>query len=342
MKAAVYYSNDNVVVQDMPIPDINDNELLVKTKSCGICVADTMEWYQQPKAPLVLGHEATGIVEKVGSNVEGFSVGDRVFVHHHIPCMKCEHCNNHNYTLCAVFKKTNYRPGGFCEYFAVSPLHMMDTLILPDNVSFEEGTLIEPLACAVHAIKRTNVRPGDRVAIIGAGSIGIMFAQILKAYGVRNIVMFEIDGWRAKMAEKITQNNVLKPSADIRENIDAYKMAAKSDGANKVFVMAKDINAMSMGLELAYGGATVMLFATPRDDEYLPLYVSKAFFKELTIMLSYSADHLDTREALELISSGRIEVKNLITHRFSLDEVSKGILLTAGRTKTLKCVVNVQ
>ena len=325
----------------MPVPEINEDEFLVKTKACGICIADTMEWYQKPKAPVVLGHEATGVIEKIGSKVEGFSVGDRVFVHHHVPCMKCDYCNNQNYTLCKTFKETNYRPGGFCEYFAASPRHTADTLILPDNVSFEEGTLIEPLACAVHAVRRTNVKPGDRVIIIGAGTIGIMFAQILKAYGVRNIFMYETNDWRAKKGEEITGVCIVKPCADPYENVAAYKKFTGFGGADKVFVVAKDINAMSMGLKLAHGGATIMLFATPRDDEYLPFYVSEAFFKELTVKLSYSADHLDTKEALELISSSKVDVKKLITHRFSLDEVSNGILQAAGRGEALKCIVDV-
>ena len=301
-----------------------------------------MEWYQIPKAPVILGHEATGVVEKTGSKVEGFRVGDRVFVHHHVPCMKCEYCGNQNYTLCQTFKKTNYRPGGFCEYFAVGALHMMDTHSLPDQVSFEEGTLIEPLACVVHAVRRTNAKPQDRVVVIGAGSIGIMFAQVLKAYGVRNILMYETNDWRAKKCEEITGVCTIKPCADPKENIATYKKLQGADGADKVFVVAKDIVAMSMGLDLAYGGATVMLFATPGDDEYLPFYVSKAFFKELTIKLSYSADHRDTKEALALIACGKVDAKKLITHRFSLDEVSKGILQAAGRGEALKCVVDME
>lgn len=342
MKAAVYYSNDKVLTQEVEAPDIGDGEILVKVKSCGICIADTMEWYQKPKAPIILGHEATGVVEKTGSGVKDFSVGSRVFVHHHVPCMKCEYCRKQNYTLCKTFKTTNYRPGGFCEYIAVSPLHVdTDTLLLPDNVSFEEGTLIEPLACVVHAVRRTGVKPSDRTVIIGAGSIGVMFAQVLKAYGVRDMLIYETNDWRAKKAEEIAGVKAIKPSADSAESMEEYKKLTGFDGADKVFVVAKDLGAMSMGLELAHGGATVMLFATPADDEYLPFYVSKAFFKELTIKLSYSADHLDTREALALIAAGKIDVSRLITHRFSLDEVSKGILQAAGRGEALKCVVNI-
>ena len=339
MKAAVYYSNDNVTLQDVPVPEIDEGGILVKTKACGICMADTMEWYQKPKAPVILGHEATGIVEKAGQKTKGFSVGDRVFVHHHVPCMTCEHCHRQNYTLCHTFKKTNYDPGGFCEYFAVSPLHLMDTLILPDSVSFEGGTLIEPLACAVHAVRINDAKPHDRVVIVGAGSIGIMLALVLKAYGVRNVVFFEIDEWRAQKAHAITGNTVLIPKNTAGENEKAYRELVKADRANKVFVVAKDIKAMELGLEITADGGTALLFATPRDDEYLPFNVCKAFFKQLTVRLSYSADHLDTREALALISNGKVNAESLITHKFSLEEVSKGIKQTEGRGDSLKCIV---
>ena len=290
---------------------------------------------------MVLGHEATGIITEVGAKAVGFSVGDRVFVHHHVPCNNCELCRRQLYTLCETFKKTNYDPGGFCEYFAVSSRHLMDTLILPESVSFEEGTLIEPLACVIHAIRIADVKPNDRTVVIGAGSIGIMFGQVLKAYGIRDIVMYELDEWRMQKAKEITGIEVLKPGETLPESLAEYRKFSGAPGANKVFVVAKDLRAMSLGLELIGGGGTVLLFATPEASEYLPFYVSKAFFEQLSIRLSYSADHLDTREALALITSGKVNTEELITHRFSLEEVSKGILQTEGRGNALKCIVNI-
>lgn len=340
MKAAVYYKNDHVELQEMEKPSVGAGELLVQVKACGICVADTMEWYQIPKAPVVLGHEVTGIVEEVGKSVEGFAVGDRVVAHHHVPCMSCEHCNNGDYTLCKTFKTTNYRPGGFCEYIALSPLHTkMDTLKLPDSISFEAGTLVEPLACVVHGVKKMDIKPDDRVSIIGAGSIGIMFVEVLQAYGVRDIVVFETIDWRAKKVRELTGVKVKHPKPDTGENAADYLKETGFVGADKSFVIAKDLSAMQLGIAMANPGGSVMLFATPADDEFLKFYVGEAFFKELTIKLSYSASHLDTREALELIASGKVDADTLITHKYSLATVSEGIQQTAARGEVLKCIV---
>lgn len=340
MKAAVYYQNDHIEIQEMEPPSIDDGELLIKVKACGICVADTMEWYQKPKAPIILGHEVTGIVAEVGEGVKGFQKGDRIVAHHHVACMHCEYCNHGDYTLCQSFKKSNYRPGGFSEYIALSPQHVtMDTLLLPNSVSFDAGTLVEPLACVIHAIRKMNIKPDDRSVIVGTGSIGIMFAQVLKAYGVRNILAFETNDWRAEKARCVTQVEVLHPKEDAKDNAEAYRIKTGFMGADKVFVIAKDLRAMELGIAMANPGGTVMLFASPAKDEYLKFYVSEAFFKELTIKLSYSANHLDTREALALIEKKQVDSDSLITHRFSLENLSEGILQTASRGKALKCIV---
>lgn len=159
MKVAVYYNNHDVRVEERPIPQPNDGEILVKTKACGVCVADTMEWYLTPRAPLTLGHEPTGIVDAIGPGVSSLKIGDRVVVHHHVPCLICDHCRRGNFTMCATFKKTHIQPGGFSEYFIASPLHVeRDTLVLPEHVSFEAGTLVEPLACVIHAIKKAGIK----------------------------------------------------------------------------------------------------------------------------------------------------------------------------------------
>jgi len=340
MKAAFYYKNNDVRIEEVPVPQINDGEILVKTKSCGVCVADTMEWYLVNRAPLILGHEATGVIVKKGSKVKNFKEGDRVFVHHHVACMICEHCRRRNYTMCSTFKTTHYKPGGFAEYFVASAEHIRwDTLILPNEVSFEAGTLIEPLACVIHAIKRLGIMAKDSVAIIGAGSIGLMFIQALKAYGVRKIVAYEVIPWRKKKAEELNVN-VFEPMQNTAQELDRLKDLLGTVGADKVLVIAKDLRAMEFGMEIANKGSTVLLFATPAPDEYMKFFISNAFFKELTVKLSYSADHLDTREALELIQYKKVNAESLITHKFPLERLSNAILQTAGRGESLKCVIN--
>ena len=268
MKAAVYYTNSDVRVEEVPKPEAGAGELIMKTDTCGICVADTMEWYNKPKAPVVLGHQAVGYVDEVGEGVEDFKVGDRIFVHHHIACMSCEQCRKGHYTLCKQFKKTNYKPGGFAQYLKASSEHVKkDTIKIPDNVSFEEASLIEPLACALHGIERLDVKPSDKIAVIGTGTIGLMLIESLKAYGVSDIVAYEMIPWRQKVAKEKGALDVRVADDDIEKELEILEEEFGWNQFDKVCVMAKDVRAMETGFKLTGKGGKLLLFATP--EEYL-------------------------------------------------------------------------
>jgi L-iditol 2-dehydrogenase len=341
MKVAVYYNNEDVRIEDRPIPEPKEGEILVKTKSCGVCVADTMEWYLSPRAPLTLGHEPSGIVDKVGPGTNLFKQGDRVAVHHHVPCLICEHCRRGNFTMCSLFRQTHIHPGGFSEYFIASAFHVeRDTYILPDHVSFEEGTLVEPLACVIHAVKKAGIQAGDSVALIGTGTMGLMFIQVLAYLGVRKLVVYEILDWRINKAKEFGANTVLIPNKDPNEEVKRLNSLFNSNGADKVIIAAKDISAMNLGLRLANKGGTVLFFATPHPDEFVKLFPSHIFFNEITISSTYSADHHDTRIALDLIANGDVSANKIISHRYPIEKLSDAILQTASRDESLKCVVN--
>ena len=340
MKVAVYHNNHDVRVEDRPIPEPKDGEILVKTKACGVCVADTMEWYLTPRAPLTLGHEPSGIIHSIGAGVTNFKVGDRVVVHHHVPCLVCEHCRRGNFTMCTTFRKTHIQPGGFSEYFTASALHVeRDTLILPDHVSFEAGTLVEPLACVIHAIRKAGIKAGDSVALIGTGTMGLMFIECLRYWGVRDLVVYEVLDWRIKKAKEFGAKEVLIPDADPEKEAERLRGILKSDGADKVIIAAKDIRAMNLGLRLANKGGTVVFFATPQPTEFVELYPSYIFFNEITVTSTYSADHLDTRMALKLISTGDVSAEKIISHKYPLEKLSDAILQTVSRDESLKCVI---
>lgn len=341
MKVAVYYNNHDVRIEEREKPEPKGGEILVRTKACGVCVADTMEWYLTPRAPLSLGHEPAGVIEAIGPDVKRFKPGDRVAVHHHVACLNCEHCRRGNFTMCETFRKTHIQPGGFSEFFIASALHVeRDTLILPENVSFEAGTLVEPLGCVVHAIRKAGIKAGDSVALIGTGTMGLMFIQTLLYWGVRDLVVYEVLDWRIKKAKDFGAKNVLVP--DRNPEIEAARLQSilNSNGADKVIIAAKDINAMKLGMRLANKGGTVTFFATPHPDEYVELFPSYIFFNEITINSTYSADHLDTRMALNLIANGDVSAEKIISHQFPLEKLSDAILQTASRQESLKCVIN--
>lgn len=340
MKVAVYHNNHDVSVEEYPILSPLDGEILVKTKACGVCVGDTMEWYLMPRAPLTFGHESTGVIEAVGKGVTKFKVGDRVFVHHHIPCLVCEHCRRGNFTMCTTFRTTHIKPGGYSEYFTASALHVeRDTHILPDHVSFEAGTLIEPLSCVIHAIRKAGIKAGDSVALIGTGTMGLMFIECLHYWGVRDLVVYEVLDWRIKKAKEFGAKEVLIPNNDPEKEAMRLRGILKSDGANKVIVAAKDIRALQLGLRLANKGGTVVFFATPQPDEYVELYPSYIFFNEITVTSTYSGDHLDIRTALDLIANGDVSSDKLISHRYPIEKVSDALLQTISRNESLKCII---
>ena len=313
----------------------------MQTKACGVCVADTMEWYLTPRAPLTLGHEPTGVVARVGTSTAGYKEGDRVSVHHHVPCLTCEHCRRGNFTMCTTFRKTHIYPGGFSEYFIASALHSeRDTLLLPDRVSFEVGTLVEPLSCVVHAILKADIRAGDSVALIGTGAMGLMFIQALLFWGVRNLIVYEVLEWRQQKAREFGARIVLTPQADPVEEAKRAREILGRDGADKVIVAAKDLRAMELGLQLANKGGTVLFFATPHPEESIKLNPSYIFFNEITITSSYSGNHLDTRMALELLANGAVNGPALISHRFPIERLSDAIIQTANRQGSLKSVIS--
>ena len=175
MKTAMYYNNNDVRIEEMPIPAISNQDLLVKVKASGICGSDVMEWYRIKKAPRVLGHEITGDIVKVGKNITKYSVGDRVFVSHHVPCNTCTYCENDQHTLCDTLHSTNFDPGGFAEYIRVPPINIdHGVFMLPDTISYHEGVFIEPLACVIRGMHIAHFSEGHTIAVLGSGISGLL------------------------------------------------------------------------------------------------------------------------------------------------------------------------
>jgi len=338
MKVAVYYSQQDIRIEEMPQPEIDEDEILVKMKACGICGSDLMEWYLKSRAPIVLGHEPAGIVVQKGDKVEGFDVGDRVFVHHHVACLKCHYCLRGDYTLCEQFHETNIRPGGFGEYFGVPALNLqIDTLRIPDALSFDEATLIEPIGCCLRALRKCDVQKGDSVAIIGAGATGIIHTALSKIFGAAKIVVSDLVNYRLSIAQKFGADVVVNP-----ENENLAKIAkAETDGrgVDVTVVTAPSLEAYQDGLSVCRKGGKICFFASTETGEYLRLSPKELFFSEIQIIPSYSTSHLETRAALELLKSGKLNVKGLITHRFKLVDTAEAFKTALESKESLKVIV---
>ncbi|MDQ2717556.1 MAG: alcohol dehydrogenase catalytic domain-containing protein [Chloroflexota bacterium] len=338
MLAVEYHSNSDVRIVERPIPALGPGELLVRLQACGICASDVMEWYMRPRAPVYPGHEPVGVVDAVGKGVEQFTVGQRVFVHHHVPCMVCHFCQRGSFSQCPVFRATRLDPGGLAQYIRVpAPNVQLDVLALPEDLSFEAATLIEPLACCVRGINRAQIQAGDSVLVLGAGSNGLMLAQLARQRGAVRVMIVDPIAYRRQRALAAGVDLALDPQEGaLLEQAYAVNYGRRPD---IVIVTPSSIGAMQEGIELAGPGGTVLLFAPPPPTEVLPVTPHQLFFQEITLRTSYSAGPYETRQALDLLRSRRIQSESLITHRFALRDAAQAFQLVAKPGNALKVVI---
>lgn len=334
----MYYSPQDIRIEEMPTPKIQEDEVLVKMKACGICGSDLMEWYLKTRAPLVLGHEPSGVIAKKGKKVKDFDIGDRVFVHHHVACLSCHYCKHGDYTLCEQFHNTNIKPGGLAEYFKVpAPNLQTDTLKIPEKMSFEEATLIEPIGCCIRALKKCNIQKGDSVVVIGAGATGIIHTALAKIFGATKTIVSDLIDYRLKIAKKFGADVVVSSE---KENLtEIVKVETEGRGVDVAVVTAPSLEAYKTGLSVIRKGGKLCIFAPTDPGKYLQVSPKELFFSEIQIIPSYSTSHLETREALELIEAGKINAEELITHRFSLNDTAQAFETAFKNKESLKVVV---
>lgn len=338
MKAAMYYTQQDIRIEEIPIPEIGDDEILVEMKACGICGSDLMDWYLETRAPLVLGHEPAGTIANKGKKVESFSLGDRVFVHHHVACLTCHYCMRGDYTLCEQFHSTNIKPGGFAEYFRVPALNLQtDTLNIPSGLSFEEATFIEPVGCCARAIKKCNIQNGDTVAVIGAGATGLIHTTLSKIYGAAKTIVSDLIDFRLHFAERFGADVLVNP--EDQDLAEVVKAETDGRGADLVIVTAPSLEAYKAGIDVCRKGGKLCVFAPTRPGKYLQVSPKELFFSEIQLVPSYSTSHLETRTALQLLESGKVNVKELITHRFKLVDAAKAFRTALESKESLKVIV---
>jgi L-iditol 2-dehydrogenase len=338
MRVVEYHTNDDVRIVELPVPEIGPGELLVKVGACGLCASDVMQWYMRPRAPLYPGHEPVGTVAKTGVGVTQFVVGQRVFFHHHVPCMVCHFCRRGSFSQCPTFRSTRLDPGGLAEYVRVPALNVQfDVLPLPETLSFQAATLIEPLACCVRGIQRANIQPGDSVMILGAGSNGLMLALLARQRAAVRVMIADPIAYRRQRALELGVDAAFDP----QQGPLVKQVSAANDGrrADIVIVTPSNVAAMRQGIELVGPGGTVLLFAPPPPGEVLPVSPHHHFFQEITLRTSYSAGPHETTQALELLHVGRMRAETIITHRFSLQDVAQAFRLVAHPGDALKAVV---
>jgi L-iditol 2-dehydrogenase len=335
--AAFYYNNHDVRIEEIPVPSIDEDEVLLKLMASGICGSDVIEWYRVPKAPRVLGHEATGVISKVGGKVTNVKVGDRVFVSHHVPCNQCRYCQRGYHTACHTLHTTNYYPGGFSQYIQVPKINVEFGIYkLPDTMSFEEGTFIEPLACVSRGQRLANLQKYDSLLIIGSGISGILHAQLAKFKGVENIVVADINPYRLELAKKFGAHHALNAKDNLHKKL---KEVNGGHLADQVVVCTGATSAAMSALDCVENGGTILFFAVPDPTVKLPVPINQFWRNEITMRTSYGAAPNDLEDSLRVLKTGRINVKDMITHRLSLLEAQEGFRLMAEAGASLKVIL---
>lgn len=338
MRVAMYYNNRDIRLEEIPIPTIGPGELLVKVIASGICGSDVMEWYRIKKAPRVLGHEIAGEIVEVGEGIKDFRSGDRVFVSHHVPCNTCHYCLNGHHTVCDTLRTTNFDPGGFAEYIRVPKINVdRGTFVLPEEVSFEEGVFIEPLACVLRGQRLAGLRPGQSVFIIGSGISGILHIALAKASGAGRILASDVSEFRLEIAKKFGADEVLYAN-----EVNEKKIREISGGrlAQLVIVCAGSLPAFQQALRCVDRGGTVLCFGLlpPGVDFSFPFF---DFWNDgITLLPTYGGAPNDIVQAIELIRNHRLPLKELITHRLPLAKTGLGFKLVEEAKDSIKVIIH--
>lgn len=338
MRVAMYYNNQDVRLEDMRRPEIGPGELLVRIRASGICGSDLMEWYRIKKAPLVLGHEIAGEIVDVGDGVEGFRVGDRVFSAHHVPCGHCRYCQAGHQSVCALLRATHFDPGGFAEFVRVPKINVeLGTLRLPDEITFDEGSFIEPLACVVRAQRFAGLRSGQSVLVIGSGISGLLHIQLARAQGVRQIVATDLSDYRLEAAARFGAHAVIHGAADVPARL---REANEGRLADVVIVCTGALPAIQQAARSVDRGGTLLFFAPTAAGVEVPIPLFEFWRDEISIVTSYAASGDDLRESLELIRARSVRVADMVTHRLPLAQAGLGFQLTASGQQSIKVIID--
>ena len=337
MRVAMYYNNRDVRLEEVPTPQIGPGELLVKVVTSGICGSDVMEWYRIKKAPRVLGHEIAGEIVEVGKGVDQYKVGDRVFVSHHVPCNTCQYCLNGFHTLCDTLRRTNFDPGGFSEYLRVPRINVdQGVFVLPDEISFEDGVFIEPLACVLRGQRIARLRPGQSVFVIGSGISGVLHIALASASGARWIIASDVDEYRLKAAKKFGADETI-----LAKDVNPLEIREINQGrlADLVIVCAGAISAYIQALQSVDRGGTVLCFA-PLEPGLNFVFPFFDFWNDgISLLSTYGGSPFDITTAIELIRAQRLPLREMITHRLPLKETGLGFQLVAEAKDSIKVII---
>jgi len=371
MRALVYRGVNDLRLETVPVPRIGPHEMLVKVAACGVCPTDIKKsQYGTAPPPRIFGHETSGTIVRLGTRVKQFRLGQRVALHHHVPCLDCHACRHRAFAQCAQYKRTGitagFEPagGGYADYVRVMPFVFPGVVPIPSRSEFIEGAMLEPVNTVLKAIKRLDLLPGDEVLVIGQGPIGLMFTRLLHLFGAK-VTATDLLPTRLKMARRLGARRTIQPSRDPilnpssnfpinhqpptinqlphhasrithhasrkRPSIIHYDAAVICAPSDEAFLQAQNS---------ARGGGKILLFAHTRRGATTPIDLSTICVDEKDLIGSYSSDFTLQAEVAQLVFSRKLDVRHLITHQFPLAKAQAAIELAAHPTpESLKVVV---
>jgi len=336
MKVSMWHNNRDIRLTEVPTPSAGPGELLVKVLACGICGSDSVEWYRLPRAPLVQGHEVGVEVVEAGEGVTAFEPGDRLFVAPKVPCMECEYCRQGHHPQCTSVK--DRLPGGFAEYMVVPPeLVAKGTYRLPDHVTDEQATFIEPLACAVRAQRLAAAQEGQHMLILGAGMSGLLHVKLAKLRGCL-VTVTDVNPWRLELASRLGADHAIDATSDVPAEV----IEATGGKADAVMVTTSALPALEQAWASVDMGGVVVLFTVPAPEHDVVVPINDFWRKEIRILTSYYCGPPDLQEALDLIATGAVQVDDLITHRLPLKDTGEGFRMLLEGAESLKIIVKPQ
>lgn len=340
MKVGRLASSGGVEVAELPAPAAGPGEVTVRLAACGVCGTDLEKVRGNYRTAGILGHEPAGVVAELGAGVRDVRVGDRVFVHHHVPCYSCATCRRGDLTFCPTYSRTNLDPGGFAEIFRVPKENVDRGAVLPldPSIDWETAALLEPAACALTALKRLGLPSDLSVFVLGLGPVGLLYARLARALGARWVGGSEISELRRAAAERGGIQSVVDPRTDgaVRAAVDE---ATHGEGVDLAVVATGQPAVVASAVGLVRRGGTVNLFGLPEAGSRLDADLQRLYLSGVWLVPSYATTEPDIAEVHDLVVAGTLSLRDLVSHRVPLGEFGRAVE-TAGRpAEAVKVVV---
>jgi L-iditol 2-dehydrogenase len=324
--------------RDVPIPNLTPGDILVRMEASGICGTDLEKIEGQLGPGGILGHEVSGTIERVANDVTRYKSGDRVVVHHHVPCYRCADCSRGDFTLCSEFKKTNIDPCGFAEYFRVPQYNVARGAVIPmpPELSFEEGAMMEPTACCIRAIRRAQVKETDNVLIVGLGPTGLTQIQLLRHATTGKIIGSDMIDARLKLGKKLGADETINA---LTEDVPAHVRKVTGEGIDLAIVSTGNEKALNQAFSSVRKGGRILLFGAPSHGASYQLNVSELFSRQITLLSSYSCVEAELAEAVRLVSEKRLDLKSMVSDRFKLRDAEKAMEFARTSKTAIKTIL---